>query len=387
MKTSANKISDKNLSTDRFRILFDHSSDAHFIVNENGITDCNEATVKLLKCRNKSEVLSIHPGLLSPEFQPDGRRSAEKLKEMDALARANGFHRFEWVHRKMDGEEFPVEVTLNAVEIDGKPALVAVWHDLTKAKRAERQLKDLNERMKNELESAAEFQRSLLPAENPASKDFESFWFYKPSEELGGDSLNIFKIDQTRVGAYVLDVTGHGVASALLSVTVTHFLSGFYKDHCPREIAKRLNDHFSKENYVNHSFTLLYGVLDLKDLSFTYTSAGHAGPLRVKKDGRTEQFDSHGPPVGMFEGIEYLQSRILLERGDRLFLFSDGVYEVRNSKDEPLGLERVHQHFQNENANEYTLPYTVNSLAREVYHWSLPKKPDDDLSIVGIEIK
>ncbi len=97
---------------DRFRILFDHSSDAHLILDETGITDCNDAAVALLKCHSKAEVLARHPRVLSPEFQPDGRLSIEKSKEMDAIACARGWHRFEWVHQKADGETFPVEVTL-----------------------------------------------------------------------------------------------------------------------------------------------------------------------------------------------------------------------------------------------------------------------------------
>ena len=107
---------DDSRTADRFRVLFEHSSDAHFIFDETGITDCNAATIELLKATDKAQVLALHPAVLSPEYQPDGRRSLEKSKEMDGIATARGYHRFEWLHRKLDGEVFPVEVTLNAVE-------------------------------------------------------------------------------------------------------------------------------------------------------------------------------------------------------------------------------------------------------------------------------
>lgn len=374
--------------SDKFKILFDHASDAHFILNELGvILDCNDAAVKLLGCRDRSQVLSIHPATLSPEFQPDGRRSAEKSVEMDAIALKNGYHRFEWTHRKIGGEEFPAEVTINAIEIDRRPSYIVVWHDLTEAKRAEKELQDLNDRMRRELEAAAEVQRSFLPEVPPSSDRFASAWFYKPCDELGGDGLNIFSIDGSRIGAYVLDVTGHGVASALTSVTVTHLLQGLSRVCCPHEVVERLNRHCAEGHHQHHSFTIVYGVLDLKERTFLYTSAGHAGPALVKKDGTTRQFDSHGIPVGMLGDVSYEQSRIALEPGDRLFLFSDGVYEARDARKDEWGLEGLHAHLKKEAINGYTLDYTVNSLARAAFHRTLPQKPDDDISIVGLEIK
>ena len=367
----------KTISADRFQILFDHASDAHFIFMDNGITDCNDAAVTLLKCSSKTDVLARHPRVFSPDYQPDGRLSLEK-----------GWHRFEWLHQKSDGETFPVDVTMNAVEIDGKSAMIAVWHDLTQIKQKEQQLKDLSARMRNELESASEFQRSLFPVESPRSEKFSSAWFYKACDELGGDGLNIIQIDPTHVALYVLDVTGHGVTSALLSVTATHFLSGYIKNHdyCPMRLVEYMNRHFSREPYVNHAFTLIYGVLDLETLLFTYTSAGHIGPIRVASDGETEVFDGHGPPVGLFEEAQYGRSSIQLKPGDRLFLISDGVYEVRNATHEDFGIGRTCQHLGNESINKYPLDYTVNSLARQTFHWCSPEKPNDDISIVGVDI-
>ena len=154
---------------DRYRILFEHSSDAHFIFDETGITDCNDATIRLLRAKDKNQVLALHPAVLSPDCQPDGRLSIEKAKEMDATARVMGYHRFEWMHRKLDGEVFPVEVTLNPVKLDDRPAMIVVWHDLTEIKRAEaelrlrgrelesanRDLAAINHRMTQDLEAAA----------------------------------------------------------------------------------------------------------------------------------------------------------------------------------------------------------------------------------------
>ncbi|TLU99390.1 PAS domain-containing protein [Dyadobacter luticola] len=128
---------EKQLLEEKLSVIFQYSTDAHLLFDETGIIDCNQAAVNMLRCRNKSELLSIHPAHFSPEYQPDGRKSSEKSAEMDRIAYETGYNRFEWVHRKMDGEEFPVEVTLNPVVIDKKKVLLVVWHDISHRKRAE----------------------------------------------------------------------------------------------------------------------------------------------------------------------------------------------------------------------------------------------------------
>lgn len=131
------------IAEERFRTLFEFSNDAHLIfdINTGGIIDCNAEAIRMLRCSDKNQLLAIHPAILSPEYQPDGRRSIEKSVEMDATARENGYHRFEWIHRRMDGEDFPVEVTLTPVVLHSGPALLVVWHEITDVKRTEAELR------------------------------------------------------------------------------------------------------------------------------------------------------------------------------------------------------------------------------------------------------
>jgi PAS domain S-box-containing protein len=145
---SLHDITERAAAEERFRTLFQHSSDAHLLFDDRGIIDCNQATIALLGCSDKAAVLSLHPAMLSPEFQPDGRRSMEKCIEMDNTARLRGVHRFEWIHRKMDGTDFPVEVTLTPVKLKGKDSMIVVWHDLTEQKRAEAALNKANQELR-----------------------------------------------------------------------------------------------------------------------------------------------------------------------------------------------------------------------------------------------
>ncbi len=130
-----------NESEELFRRLFEQSSEANLLIDGDHFVECNDATVKLLRAACKEEVLSRRPAELSPEFQPDGRRSDEKAAEMLASALKNGGHHFEWVHRCFDGTDLPVDVMLTAVTIHGRPILHTSLRDITARKHAEEQLR------------------------------------------------------------------------------------------------------------------------------------------------------------------------------------------------------------------------------------------------------
>lgn len=116
-------------------VLFEQSSDAHLLFDKTGIIECNQAAVEMLCMKDKEQILASHPAEFSPEVQPDGRLSLEKCKEMDAFAYENGTHRFDWMHKRSDGEEFLCEVTLNSVQLESGPALLVVWHDISERKK------------------------------------------------------------------------------------------------------------------------------------------------------------------------------------------------------------------------------------------------------------
>ena len=132
---------DDDEEPDRYRSLFENSADAILIIDGNTFIDCNRATVEMLRYDDKQQLLETHPSELSPPFQHYGRDSYEKANEMIRIAFEKGSHRFEWDHRRADGEVFPVEVLLTPLPNGGGTKLHVVWRDITQRKELEAQLR------------------------------------------------------------------------------------------------------------------------------------------------------------------------------------------------------------------------------------------------------
>lgn len=127
-------------SEEAFRRLFDESADPILLLDETGFTNCNQSAVSILGYSSKEEFLIKQPWDVSPERQPDGMLSSEKAQMMIDQSISKGFHRFEWIHTKADGSEFPVEVMLTPIIVQGKRIIYTVWRDITERKQAEREM-------------------------------------------------------------------------------------------------------------------------------------------------------------------------------------------------------------------------------------------------------
>lgn len=139
-------------SEQQFENIMHSSSDAILLIDKDKFVNCNEATAKMLGYPGKHEFLMTHPSEISPPLQPDGRHSFEKANAMIKTAMEEGFHRFEWIHRRANGEDFPVEVSLTPVIYKGKNMLHCLWRDLTEKKRIEAEVQKANRQMKEILE-------------------------------------------------------------------------------------------------------------------------------------------------------------------------------------------------------------------------------------------
>jgi PAS domain S-box-containing protein len=150
-------ITEREASDERFRVLFERSSDAHLLYDDRGVIDCNDATLRMLRYSSKEAVLGRTPTDLSPRRQPDGRLSIVVGEQMRRRARVQGFHRFEWEHQRADGTGFPVEITLTPVRLHGREVILAVWHDIAERKAVEDALRSAKDAAESANRTKSEF--------------------------------------------------------------------------------------------------------------------------------------------------------------------------------------------------------------------------------------
>jgi sigma-B regulation protein RsbU (phosphoserine phosphatase) len=210
-----------------------------------------------------------------------------------------------------------------------------------------------NERMKKDLQAAAQAQEAFLPSAPPDVRGVNFAWMCKPCEELAGDILNVFWLDEKHVGLYLLDVSGHGVAAALLSVTLSRVLvpapdqssllrqpiagSSGHRPVLPARVAEQLNRLFPMDPTTGQYFTLLYGILDLDTGEFHYVAAGHPGPIYLPHNTEPKILAVPALPIGICKEARYEEHSVSLRPGDRLYLYSDGITEAENRNTEPFG--------------------------------------------------
>ena len=132
---------------DRYKLVFDTSSDAIMLLDEKGFFDCNPATLKIFGFRTKEEFCGKSPAEHSPPTQPDGTDSITKANQKVAEAYQNGSNSFEWMHMKSNGESFPAEVLLTAFNLDGKRVIQATVRDISERKQKNEELEKINKLM------------------------------------------------------------------------------------------------------------------------------------------------------------------------------------------------------------------------------------------------
>ncbi len=193
------------------------------------------------------------------------------------------------------------------------------------------------QRMAEEIEAAVKFVKSLLP--EPMQQPIQIDSLYVPCVDLGGDTFGYHWIDDDHLAVYLLDVTGHGLDSALLSVTVMNVLRSKALAgadvRVPGQVLGALNEAFPAENYGDKFFTIWYGVYHRPTQTLSWSGGGHPDALLFAGDAPPGsppiRLESDGPMLGMMPWPEFETKRHSVPPASRLYVYSDGCHEIHTS--------------------------------------------------------
>ena len=200
------------------------------------------------------------------------------------------------------------------------------------------------ERIKRELELATEIQHSFQPSSPPVMDDYEFQGISFSCYEIGGDYYDFIQLPEGRMMIALGDVSGKGTAAALLMSSLHAAIHAQVTANISLlETVKSVNQYLAKNTPSNRFVTLFAAELDPPTGILNYINAGHNPPLVGRANGKVEQLDAGGFPLGIMPQAEYEIGQLQLNPGDSLVIYSDGVSEANNLKDEEFGMERLTQ--------------------------------------------
>ena len=329
--------------------------------------------------------------------------------EILALLREKGsLKNVEEKARKKSGEIGDVLLSMELVEMGGEKCILALFTDITERKRAEEELKNLaeqlrekNTQMEADFEMAREIQEVFLPNRYPtfpksaAPKDsaLQFCHRYEPAAAVGGDFFDVFAITDTMAGIFICDVMGHGMRAAL----ITAIMRGMVEELMP--VAADPGKFLTEINRSLHAIlgrtdetllaTACYIVMDTASKELKFSNAGHPSPLRVNRSANTAEplsfyAPQHGPALGLFDNSIYPVCSCPMAANDLILLYTDGVYEVLGADGEEYGKERffaaVRKRIQQPTAQ------ICDEILDEVRQFSTAKDFDDDVCLVGMDV-
>lgn len=252
----------------------------------------------------------------------------------------------EVVGQKRDGAQFPVDLRVGEAEIGGKTIFVGIIRDITERKELEAEVEQANKRMLAELNFAREIQMGMLPLLFPAFPERQELTLdavLEPAREVGGDFYDFYFLDKNRICLVVGDVSGKGAPAALyMAVSKTLIKSRSAHDFDPSSILTQVNGELAESNTTSTFVTVFTAILDVSTGSLSYCNAGHNPPYIKRKSGKLEQLDElHGPILGVLPDLTYSKDKNLLAPGDMLLIYTDGVTEAMNEKEEEYSDQRL----------------------------------------------
>jgi phosphoserine phosphatase RsbU/P len=240
------------------------------------------------------------------------------------------------------------------------------------------------QRLEQELSIAREIQQALVPQGLHDYPHFSITGIYRPCNEVGGDYFDVFPLPDGRIAILIADVAGKGLGAALLTTMLQGALSGMTLDVDPVKVFNHLNQFLCQRAAVGRCATMFFGLLD-PDGAFEFLRAGHPSPLLLRGDEVSELYSTGSLPIGLLERETFTSSRIQLEPGDTLLLFTDGVTEAED-KDRNLFQDvRLKEAFgQHQDSSLKTL---LDGISSAVENFTAGASQADDVTLLAVRYR
>ncbi|HPV02514.1 MAG TPA: SpoIIE family protein phosphatase [Clostridiales bacterium] len=265
-------------------------------------------------------------------------------------------------------------------------AVVEVLRETTQLKKLYQEMQEQNLKLKSDVEMARRLQTSLLP-DSPDDPRLDFSMLYMPCESLGGDFIDIFYIDDSHIGMYIADVSGHGVQASLLTVFLRSAINK--KLLSPAKALEELYYEFNKSKLDREMYiTIFYSIIDLDTKTMHYSNAGLNVIPVVYGRQRFELLKMPGIPISNWlEKPEYRDGSVRLSSGDRFFMYTDGILEIRNRSNEQFGEDRVLDILLNSSARPGQILRDIKETAFRFANIRSSDDLRDDVTMALLELK
>ena len=294
--------------------------------------------------------------------------------DMDNIRTAMNMGAYDFITKPIDLKDLKITIEKSLKEIQDYKAVASAQKKLLA--------------LQQELDIANIIQTSLLQKKFPAfpdRKEFDIFAKMVPAKEVGGDLYDFFLIDKYRLGVVVGDVSGKGIAAALLMAVSKTLLKATATKGMPADnILSEVNNIIAEESPSNMFVTVFLGVLDTRSGSFEYSNGGHNPPYLISADGTTKQLDNIGGLLlGAIKDVEYQSNVVMLKPGESLFFYTDGVTEAFNKDEEEFQETRLEKSLANRNS--LNTDELVQRVFDDVQSYSEGTLQSDDITCVALK--
>lgn len=257
---------------------------------------------------------------------------------------------------------------------------------LNKVEKQKEIIEEQHKKLITDLQKAAEFQKSLLPETLPQLENIRFEAWYLPSSQLGGDFYDVFDLDDRYAALVMADASGHGVAAAMLSAMFKMTLLKYSAEILnPAVVLEKMNKDFCSVLQTGEFFSAFLAIFDRQENILRYANAGHPRPLLYDyQTGEVKELDTDGFLLGIIDlGIGFSQQEIKLNGQNRLFIYTDGLNEAVNEKEEQFGAERLKQLLIENAANDANL--LIENVRKNLYNYTGSNDFADDVTILVMD--